>query len=179
MLISFIFPSILSFIPYIGTKIIAYSQSYNAGLLSFITAFILSKYTWLYVFLLLLVIQCQKEYSNNMYNSIQSICFLLLSKTTPILMRFGFYFILPLVIGLDAYMYDKNKAGSIFLKKTAIYFSILLVSSATMWSSTLSKASSFSLNVFTDQDIEIIMSKKCTIAYKDLYGVDLFPSCYQ
>lgn len=179
MLVLFIFPSIISFIPYIGTKIVAYSQSYNAGLLSFITAFALSKYTWLYLFLLLLVIQCQKEYKNNMYNAIQSICFLLLSKTTPILMRFGFYFILPLVVGLDSYMYDKNKAGSIFLKKTAIYFSILLVSSATMWSPTLSQASGYSLSVFTDQEIDVIMSKKCTIAYEDLYGVDLFPSCYQ
>ena len=76
-------------------------------------------------------------------------------------------------------MYDKNKAGSIFLKKTATYFSILLVSSATMWSPTLSQASGYSLSVFTDQEIDVIMSKKCTIAYKDLYGVDLFPSCYQ
>lgn len=180
MLVVFVVPSVLSFIPYIGGKMAAYSESYNASGVEFLIALVLSKYTWLYGLLVFILVNIQKEKNDGkVFSSIVSAYFLLLSKTTPILMRFGFYYIPSLAKGLDDYMYDKTKVGIIYVKKTIVYLCILLVSSATMWNPTLFQSTNYSLTVFSDQDINLVMSQKCTIAYKNLYGVDLFPTCYK
>jgi len=180
MIVILLFPNVISFIPYIGPKISAYSASYNVSVVNLFVALVLSKYTWLYLFMyVVLNFILVKENDNKIYTSKLATYFLLLSKTTPVLLRFGYYLIPNLVIGIDDYMFRKTKLGKIYAYKTILYLCILLTSSATMWNPTLLQATNIYLDIFDNNNIDLVMSQKCTIAYKALYGQDLFPSCYK
>lgn len=179
LLVIFTTPSLVSFIPYIGLKVADYSSSYASSWSDFILLFALSKYTYLYLFSIVVTFLCYKEKNDTkILSSVMSLYFLMLSKITPFLLRFGYYFVPGLIQGLDDYFHEKKKSGSIFLKKTLIHFIILLISSATMWNPALFKATQTPL-VFTDSRNAVAkeMASKCVIVYKTGFGRDVLPTC--
>ena len=179
LLLAFTTPAIVSFIPYVGTKIADYSASYDSSWGAFIILFLASKYTYLYLFSVVLVYQCFKEKKDvNILQSVISLYFLMLSKITLFLLRFGYYFVPGIIYGLDNYFHEKKKKGKIFAKKTLIHLIILLISSATMWNGALFKATQTPLFATDSRNsIEKEMQTKCIIVYKTGFGRDVLPTC--
>lgn len=178
-LIVFTTPSLVSFIPYVGSKVADYSASYDSSWGGFITLFLLSKYTYLYLFSIIVVYVCfVKSKDKEILKSVISLYFLMLSKITPFLLRFGYYFVPWLILGLDNYFYEKQKKGVIFVKKTMIHAIILLISSVTMWNPALFTATQTPLSVFDSQySVDKEVSNKCIIVYRTGFGRDVLPSC--
>ncbi|MDM9658854.1 MULTISPECIES: EpsG family protein [Raoultella] len=178
-------PNIISFIPYVGDKVYAYRKSfeqYNDGLFSFFIMLVVSKYTILYFSMMILTWRCYlQSKDNSILKSTFSFYFLMLTKSSPFLLRFGYYFVPSVAIGLDNYMAARTNNKIFYIKKTLIHLGIFVVSSSTLWSPAAFESTFNVLNIFTDNQyvIEKNIQEKCNIVYKNKFSTDVLTYCYR
>lgn len=177
-------PSIVSFLPYIGDKISAYRMSfsqYNSDVLSFLVMLLVSKYTFIYLLMMALIYLCYKQDKDeSMFRGILSFYFLILTKSSPFLLRFGYYFVPAIAISLDGYLEKRKDLGKFYFKKTLIHLSIFIISSSPLWSIAAYQSTLNVLNIFNDSEnvISKNIQEKCTVVYKNKFSEDVLTYCY-
>lgn len=172
-------PGIISFIPFIGEKVAGYSALYNSGG-SFFIYMIQQKQTYVYLALLLVIVFIyKKERDKKILWASLSAYFLLLTKLAQFLVRFGYYFVPFLVIGLDEYFQTKNKKGYIYIYKTIFLMVIFVMSTIPFFISSYMDISTSPATIFDSKsDIERKISIRCDFVQLTGVGDGVIKRCY-
>lgn len=173
-------PGIISFIPYIGDKVSDYSSLLGNNRFSFLLYMLQQKQS--YVFLALLIISIiifKQQKSKKILWAVLSAYFLLLTKMAQFLVRFGYYFVPFIVMGLDNYFESKSKKGYLYAYKTIFLLIIFIMSTIPFFISSYMKISTSPATIFDSKsEIENKISIRCEMVQLTGVGDGVIKRCY-
>ncbi|WJV41545.1 EpsG family protein [Raoultella terrigena] len=172
-------PGLISFIPFVGSKVADYSALYSSGS-SFFVYMIQQKQTYVYLALLLVIIMIyKKEKNRRILWAALSAYFLVLTKMAQFLVRFGYYFVPFLVMGLDDYFQSKSRKGYIYIHKTMFLIVVFIMSTIPFFISSYMKISTSPATIFDSKsEIERKISIRCDFVKITGVGDGVIKRCY-
>ncbi|MFI2834035.1 EpsG family protein [Klebsiella aerogenes] len=166
-------------IPYVGVKLMAYNQGYDAENAGIIAYLLQSKIALFYCGFFVILFYFYKQSKDVMIiKSLMSMYFLILTKLSFFLLRFGYYFFPSLALGMDEYIYRKSKPGVFSINKFLYIMFVFLMATIPMWKDNYRNAASEFVTIFdSHEDISRVINSKCLIVRNTGFGDGIIKEC--
>ncbi|MCG8706886.1 EpsG family protein [Brenneria sp. 4F2] len=156
-------PNIVTFIQILQQKFEAYGAMYSDLDTDFLTFILHSKMLFVYLFFFLLFLFIKKPGAKK-YTTYGSLYMLMLTRSSSLLVRVGYYFVPVFIYSIDDLMYSLNRGFKTHWVKLIICTVVLVVSTIPLWTPMYMNGSKSNLDIFsTTSDIRREIGKKCTV----------------